>query len=161
VRAELPGFHGDGDAIVTNSPGLLLEVRTADCVPILLVDPVKRVVGAVHAGWRGSVSRIAENAVKAMGSCFGCDPAGIEAAVGPAIGPCCYEVGPEVAEQFGRQGRQSLDLIAWNEGILREAGVERVILTSACTKCHSNEFHSYRRDGDAAGRMESAIGIYA
>jgi YfiH family protein len=160
IRADLPGFHGDGDAIVTNSPGLLLEVRTADCVPILLVDSVRQVVAAVHAGWRGSAARIAERTVTAMSTWFQCDPADIQAAIGPAIGPCCYEVGPEVAEQFGKTGRQLLDLISWNEQILHAAGVRTVILTTACTKCHSNEFHSFRRDGERAGRMESGIGLY-
>jgi polyphenol oxidase len=89
-----------GDASLTNSPGLLLAVQTADCVPILLVDPQKRVVAAVHAGWRGTLRRILAKTVGRLQMEFGSNPADLLAAIGPSIGPCCYEVGTEVATQF-------------------------------------------------------------
>jgi len=89
-----------GDASITNRPGLLLAVQTADCVPILLVDPKKRAVAAVHAGWRGTLTRIVVKAIGQMQMQFQCNPADLLAAIGPSIGGCCYEVGPEVATQF-------------------------------------------------------------
>jgi purine-nucleoside/S-methyl-5'-thioadenosine phosphorylase / adenosine deaminase len=89
-----------GDASIANRPGLLLAVQTADCVPILLVDPKKRVIAAIHAGWRGTLARIAIKAIGQMQMHFATDPADLLAAIGPSIGPCCYEVGTEVATQF-------------------------------------------------------------
>jgi YfiH family protein len=93
----------DGDASLTNQPGLLLAVQTADCVPILLVDAKKRAVAAIHAGWRGTLARIAEKTVGQMRMRFGCEPPDILAAVGPSIGGCCYEVGTELVSKFTAQ----------------------------------------------------------
>jgi len=95
-----PAEACQGDASVTNQPGLLLGVQTADCVPILLVDPKKRAVAAVHAGWRGTLARIVVKVIGQMQMQFGTKPAGLLAAIGPSIGGCCYEVGTEVATQF-------------------------------------------------------------
>jgi hypothetical protein len=92
-----------GDASFTNTPGLLLGVQTADCVPILLADPKKRVIAAIHAGWRGALARIAEKTVGEMRMEFGCNPADVLAALGPAIGGCCYEVGTELVTEFTSQ----------------------------------------------------------
>ena len=92
-----------GDAAATNRPGLLLAVQTADCVPILMVDPKKRAVAAVHAGWRGTLRRIAEKAVGRMQLEFGSRPRDLLAALGPSIGPCCYEVGAELVPKFSAQ----------------------------------------------------------
>ena len=92
-----------GDAVVTDEPGLLLAVQVADCVPILLVEPRRRVVAAVHAGWRGTVKRITEKAVGVMRQRFGAEPERIRAALGPSIRRCCYEVGREVVEEFASQ----------------------------------------------------------
>ena len=92
-----------GDASASNLPGLLLGVQTADCVPILLVDPKKRAVAAIHAGWRGTLARIAEKAVGRMRAEFGSKPADLLAALGPSIGPCCYEVGTELVTKFTTQ----------------------------------------------------------
>ncbi len=89
-----------GDASITNRPGLLLSIQTADCVPILLVDPKKRAIAAIHAGWRGTLARIAAKTIGKMQMHFGTNPADLLAAIGPSIGPCCYEVGTEVATQF-------------------------------------------------------------
>jgi polyphenol oxidase len=92
-----------GDASLTNTPRLLLGVQTADCVPILLVDPKKRAVAAIHAGWRGALARIAEKTVGQMRMRFGCKPSDILAAVGPSIGSCCYEVGTDLVTKFTSQ----------------------------------------------------------
>ena len=89
-----------GDASITNRPGLLLAVQTADCVPILLVDPQKRAIAAIHAGWRGTLARIVTKTIGALQMHFGTNPRDLIAAIGPSIGPCCYEVGTEVATQF-------------------------------------------------------------
>ena len=98
-----------GDASVTNRPGLLLGVQTADCVPILLVDPKKRAIAAVHAGWRGTLARIVTKAIGQMQMHFNSKPADLLAAVGPSIGGCCYEVGTEVATQFLSQFAEAPD----------------------------------------------------
>jgi YfiH family protein len=89
-----------GDASITNRPNLLLAIQTADCVPILLVDPKKRAIAAIHAGWRGTLARIAAKTIGKMQMHFGTNPRDLLAAIGPSIGPCCYEVGTEVATQF-------------------------------------------------------------
>ena len=98
-----------GDASIANRPGLLLAVQTADCVPILLVDPQKRAIAAIHAGWRGTLARIAAKTIGKMQMVFGTDPADLLAAVGPSIGPCCYEVGTEVATKFLSQFPEAPD----------------------------------------------------
>jgi YfiH family protein len=98
-----PAHACKGDASVTSRPGLLLAVQTADCVPILLVDPKKRAVAAIHAGWKGTLARIAEKAVGRMRLEFGCKPADLLAALGPSIGPCCYEVGVDFVTKFTAQ----------------------------------------------------------
>jgi len=104
------GVLGTGDALLENTPGAVVAVKTADCVPLLLVDPVHRAITAVHAGWRGTVAGIAKSAVAALGEQFGSRAGELHAAIGPAIGKCCYEVGAEVAAQFGVGGRAHIDL---------------------------------------------------
>jgi len=99
----VPGGPCKGDASIANRPGLLLAVQTADCVPILLVDPKKRAVAAVHAGWRGTLGRIAEKTVGRMRQEFGSRPQDVLAAIGPSIGPCCYEVAAEFVSKFAAQ----------------------------------------------------------
>jgi YfiH family protein len=138
-----------------------VAVKTADCIPILLADERRRAVAAVHAGWRGTAGRIVGSAIAAMRQRFDTDPADLHAAIGPGIGKCCYEVGPEVSAQFGEQGRVRLDLPAINRAQLIEAGVtaERVYASNLCTMCGVEEFESFRRDGAAAGRLYSFIGV--
>ena len=153
------GQLGQGDALLENTPGSAVAVKTADCIPILLADERHRAVAAVHAGWRGTASRIAAAAVAAMHERFGTDPRDIHAAIGPGIGECCYEVGPEVAAQFGKEGRAHINLAEANRNQLREAGVEHIYLADLCTMCNVEEFHSFRRDKEAAGRLHSFIGI--
>ncbi len=155
------GMLGEGDALVEQAPGTIVAVRTADCIPILLVDERNRAVAAVHAGWRGTVASIAEHALAAMRARFGTNPADLHAAIGPGIGQCCYEVGPEVAAQFGQQGRAHIDLTASNRAQLIQSGVtpSRVYASNLCTMCRADDFHSFRRDREAAGRMHSFAGI--
>jgi YfiH family protein len=155
------GVLGEGDARLENTPGSVVAVKTADCLPILLVDDRHRAVAAVHAGWRGTVAGIAQRAVEAMHAQFGSLPADLHAAIGPGIGKCCYEVGLEVATQFGQQGRAHVDLADANRRQLIDAGVtpERIYASNLCTMCRSGEFHSFRRDKEAAGRLFSFAGI--
>jgi YfiH family protein len=162
------GRLGEGDALITNHPGTMLAVRTADCVPILLADEKKHAVAAVHAGWRGTVSGVVVKAVEAMGEHFASDPRDIWAAIGPGIGRCCYEVGPEVAAQFqGIFPEQStsgstakVDLTEANRRLLIKAGVRplHIVAAQLCTFCGASEFHSWRRDRTSE-RMVSAIGV--
>jgi len=153
----------DADALIENTPGIAVGVKTADCVPILLADPKHHAVAAIHAGWRGSAAGIVYAAVQSMGEEFGTRPDDIYAAIGPSIGPCCYEVGEEVAAKFGipGSGHVHLDLRAINAGQLTDAGVpaRNVSTSPACTKCESDFYHSFRRDREAAGRMISWIRI--
>jgi len=155
------GVLGQGDALLEDRPGAVIAIKTADCIPILLVDERHRAVAAVHAGWRGTVARIAAGAVVAMGRQFGTEPRDLHAAIGPGIGKCCYQVGPEVAAQFGERGRANISLPDANRGQLLEAGVtpRRIYASNLCTMCLAEEFHSFRRDGDAAGRLYSFAGI--
>jgi YfiH family protein len=155
------GNLGQGDALLENTAGAVVAVKTADCIPILLVDDEHRAVAAVHAGWRGTVAQIARHAVDAMRKRFGSSPATLQAAIGPGIGKCCYEVGPEVAQHFGATGKAHVDLAAANRQQLLEAGLAsgRIYAADLCTMCRPDEFHSYRRDKDAAGRMYSFAGI--
>jgi len=155
------GVLGDGDALLENTPGHMVAVKTADCVPILLVDEEHRAVAAVHAGWRGTVQSIASHAVRCMHEEFGTEPARLHAAIGPAIGKCCYEVGPEVAARFGESGVCHIDLAEANRRQLREAGVPetQIYCVELCTMCRADDFYSYRRDREQAGRMLSFAGV--
>lgn len=157
--------HEDGiadvDALITAEPGIALMAVAADCVPLLLLDPVRSAVGAVHAGWRGTVAGIAARVVAAMAHAFGTDPGDLLVGLGPSIGPCCYEVGAEVIEawdQLGldpkrravlsRQPRDHLDLWTANEIGLESAGVraESIERAAICTRCHAERYFS-RRSG--------------
>jgi YfiH family protein len=169
LYAAAPGRLGEADALVTDRPGLLLGVRTADCLPLLVADPEHRAVAAIHAGWRGILGGILAEVLRQMAARFGSRPEALLVAVGPAIGPCCYEVGPEVAAQFRElfperkdlDARTRLDLAEAARRQLRKAGVpeERLAVASMCTRCGTEEFYSWRRDGPQAGRMLSVIGI--
>lgn len=171
VKADTAGVcAGEGDALITDRPGTLLAVRTADCIPILLADERRKAVAAVHAGWRGTVAGVASRAIEAMGQNFESRPEDLWVAIGPGIGPCCYEVGPEVAREFRRlfpercdlEYAARIDLPGANRRQFAAAGValERIVSVDACTFCHPGEFHSWRRDR-TQGRMVSAIGIKA
>lgn len=155
------GMLGEGDALLENTSGSVVAIKTADCIPVLLIDDRQHAVAAVHAGWRGTVACIVENAIRLMREQFGTAPADLHAAIGPGIGKCCYEVGPEVASQFGEQGRAHIDLPVTNQRQLIAAGVPpaRIYMSNLCTMCLPEEFHSFRRDKEAAGRLYSFAGI--
>lgn len=166
---EACGLAGEGDGLVTDRPDVFLGVKTADCLPLLLVDTEHRAVSAVHAGWRGTVAGIAARAVEHLRTLYGSDPGSLEVAIGPGIGPCCFEVGPEVAVEFKSlfpdrgdlDQRTRIDLVEANLRVLEQAGVQKPHVDAArlCTVCRPVEFHSYRRDRDQAGRMLSVVGI--
>jgi YfiH family protein len=160
-----PGEHnaGECDALATDRPGVALVVQTADCVPILLSAPTA--VAAAHAGWRGSARNVAGVAIAALRE-LGAAPEKVHAWLGPSIGPCCYEVGGEVAAQFagdfvraGCGGGFRLDLRGVNVSQLEAAGIPRTAISvhPACTKCGGEGFASYRRDGAKAGRMIALV----
>jgi hypothetical protein len=161
LNVPTPGCAGEGDALITNRPGVALSIRTADCFPILLADLEHRAVAAIHAGWRGTEQGIVGRTLDAMRSDFDTSPDQIVAAIGPGIGACCYQVGEDVARRFGLNGAGRLDLAAINRAQLIRAGVpaSRIDTVGHCTFCESALFHSYRRDGEQAGRMISFIRI--
>lgn len=165
----------DGDGIVTDRRDGALVVLAADCVPVLLFDPERKVVAAVHAGWRGTAGGIAARAVIAMRDAFGCNPARIYAALGPAIGRCCYEVGPEVLAAVAAAtpappetlweplpgDKGMLDLVSANIAQLRGVGVvsSQVRALGLCTACYPERFFSHRREGEPTGRAGAVIAL--
>jgi len=171
LTATAEGCVGEGDALITDMPGLSLAVRTADCLPILLADPRNRAIAAVHSGWRGTVAGAAVNALNKMHENYKTNPFEVVAAIGPGIGPCCYEVGPEVAAQFSHWGADPqvrggrprppvhLNLANAKRTQLVAAGIpdSQIEVLPYCTKCRPDLFHSFRRDHAAAGRMISFI----
>jgi len=152
---QAEGCLGDGDAMISAEPGMLLAIRTADCVPILLADPVRRVVAAVHAGWRGTVAGIAGLTVERMRAEYGTDPSDVLAGIGPSIGPCCFAVGEDVP--LPRQAGKA-DLWEANRKQLGAAGVGLIWVAGRCTMCDEQEFYSFRRGRDTE-RMVTAIGV--
>jgi len=172
-RADGQWNRQEGDAIATQLPGLALGVQVADCLPVLLADPVTQSVAAIHSGWRGTLSGVAVKAVEAMQAEFRCDPANLLAAVGPGIRNCCFEVGSEVAARFekefgnsraqpiiGQPDKFLLDLAGALDIQFRRAGMkpENCFDLSLCTRCNANEFFSYRGEGSGTGRMMAVIG---
>lgn len=165
VGVSIAGDHGDGDALITSTPGIWLEIRTADCVPILLADPIRRIVAAVHAGWRGTAAAISRIAVDTLRSEWGSSPGDLLVAIGPCIASCCFEVDEEVAAQFSGHithstPRPHVDLVSANRQHLIAAGVPAATIETLdlCTVCDPGRFESFRRDR-GAGRMFAAIQI--
>ena len=160
---QVPGSETEADALWSNEPGVAVGVVTADCVPLLLVSTDAPVAVAVHAGWRGSAAGIAERTVKELARASGLEPSELVVAVGPHIGPCCYEIDQPVRERIDeasvfspskRSGHYMLDLFALNRLQLVRAGVrdDRIERVGGCTACAEPLYYSYRRDG-RAGRM--------
>ena len=155
--ALVDGASPESDAIITNEPGTALVIYTADCTPILLHDPVTGAVGAAHAGWRGTAADIAGKTAQAMVDAFGCDPKNIRAAIGPNIGICCFETGPEVpeamVEAFGQEAESYIrpsgekyyvNLKEINALALRRRGVVNIEISTECTMCHPDRYWSHR-----------------
>jgi polyphenol oxidase len=157
-----PGPCGEGDALTTSEAGLALAIFTADCVPLVLAGPEG--IAAVHAGWRGIVAEILPAALASVTA----DPTQWKAWIGPAIGPCCYEVGEEVAEKVvvasapeiavpGPHGRPHLDLQKAARVQLERLGVREISAAPGCTRCEEEKLWSYRRDGKGGGRNVAFI----
>jgi YfiH family protein len=177
------GWTGDAvaeaDGMITRSPGLLLGIQTADCIPVLVADVANRVVGAFHAGWRGTVQRVVELGVRRMRLEFGSQPENLQAAIGPGIGACCYAVGSEVQARFGESFEYGAELFRLKEGTpqhgpsfhldLREANRRQLLdagvsdsaisLVGGCTSCEPELYFSHRASAGNAGRMMAVIGI--
>lgn len=164
----------DADGLITDEPGLCLTVFSADCIPILLYDPVRRVIAAVHAGWRGTASGIAAQAVRTMTRDYGCSCRNILAAIGPGISPCCFETEADVSmamfDALGRQaqpyirplpqaGRYSVDLKGLNAHWLRISGLrnDHMAISPECTACRPELFWSHRKLGQSRGSMAAMI----
>lgn len=159
------------DAMITREPGMMLAAFFADCVPLLFADPAGRAVGIAHAGWRGTALDIAGATVRAMAEAFGTRPDRLLAAIGPSIGPCCYEVDDAVIGRLGQigaaaavkkaNGRFMLDLKEANRQFMIKAGLKpnHIEVSGFCTRCRTDLFFSHRGEGGRTGRMAAFIGI--
>jgi YfiH family protein len=157
------------DALITNRPKIMLTILTADCVPILLFDPIDNVVAAVHAGWKGTQGEILFKTVENMKQHFNCKPENILTGIGPSIGKCCYEVDWNVAEYFSniknsylaKGEKYMLDLPFINKQQLLKAGLkeENIEMSNVCTSCENGTYFSYRKEGGCSGRFISIIGL--
>lgn len=167
-KDTLPGV----DALVTDRPGVPLASYYADCVPVFLMDPVRKVVALAHAGWKGTVLHIARKTVEKMASTFNCDPGDCLAVIGPSIGQCCYEVDVKVVDKLQSgfdnwqqfveplgKGRWKLNLAAVNRDELLNSGLrpQNVMTVDLCTACHNHLFFSHRFSGGKTGRMGAII----
>jgi len=158
------------DGLIADTSDVVLATIHADCVPLFFLDTVRKAVGMTHAGWRGTLGDIAGETVRRMQAEFGSNPSDVLVGIGPSIGPCCFEVGADVAAEFAAAmpyatdciqpsatdaGKAYMDLQRVNELLLLRAGVraENIETAGLCTKCHDELFYSHRRDGQARGSM--------
>ena len=180
TREQLEGV----DALVTDVPGVAISVRTADCIPVLLYDPVHKAVAAVHDGWRGTVQRLSQKVISEMGHRFGTNPSDLKAVIGPGIGPESFQVGQEVADAFSAAGFPMeqilkdcgpkaptahnpmagglhIDLWRANEWLLEQSGVQpqNIQVSGICTYKENDRFFSARREGTKCGRIINVIKI--
>lgn len=178
TREQLEGV----DALITNVPGVAISVRTADCIPVLLYDPVHKAIAAVHAGWRGTVQRISQKVIDFMHELYGTNGADLKAVIGPGIGPESFQVGQEVADAFleagfpmGRilkdcgpkdptadnpmNGGLHIDLWLANQLLLEQSGVksQNIQVAGICTYRNNDRFYSARREGTKCGRIINCI----
>lgn len=164
--------HPKADAILTNRPEVTLMMRFADCVPIFFYDPAHGVVGIAHAGWQGTVKKIAAAVVSTMAATYGSQPEAIIAGIGPSIGPEHYEIGEDVIVQvrqsFGADadgvllndnGRVQLDLWKANQWVLQQAGVQQIEIAGLCTACHNQDWYSHRKEAGKTGRFAAVIAL--
>ncbi len=169
---ESTEVHQKADAIFTNNPNVTLFMRFADCVPIMIYDPIQKVVGIIHAGWKGTVLNIVEEAIHQIGVTYGCKPINLIAAIGPSIGPDHYRVGEEVIEQvqqrFGSQyselicegdGHNYFDLWKANETLLNLCGVKLIERADLCTACDLEHWYSHRAEKGVTGRFGALIAL--
>lgn len=158
----------DTDGLVTNIANVPLVIFAADCIPILLYDSKNRVAAAVHAGWRGSVAGITSKCVSLMISEFNCNVNNIVAAIGPSIGPCCFEFGDEAVIYFKDKyyirkdnGKYHIDLWSYNCDLLIDVGInpKNIDISGICTMCNNDKFYSYRTHKESTGRQAAIIMI--
>jgi len=160
------------DGLITQEAGTALLLRFADCLPLLLYDPLHQVIALAHVGWRGCVAGVVSNALAALQSVFQCRPRDLIAGLGPAIGPCCYEVGPDLVAAIERvfgpghgllldrtNGRTHFDLPAAVQRQLLTAGVEQIENSGLCTHCRTNEFFSHRAEKGHTGRFAAVLAL--
>lgn len=187
-NAERGAVFDDTDALVTNAALVPLVILTADCAAIVLFDPVRRAVGIAHAGWRGTVARVAARTVETMGDAFGSKPEDLVAGIGPSIGPCCYEVGSEVIDAVAaefpdhadellvepemasagsfrasvNEEKKHFDLWRANEEVLRAAGVreDTIEVSRVCTSCRTDLFYSHRAEKGNTGRFGGIVMLH-
>jgi YfiH family protein len=173
IIKEEPKGPIEGDALITSLPDILLIIRTADCLPVFIIDESRRVIAAVHCGWRGTVSRILEKVLGKVAHEFGCQPGSLTVAFGPCIAPECYEVGKDVYDRFhdqalplevfkdisGRGDKFRLDLREANQRQLLESGVPKLNMWGAfsCSHC-DDRFFSHRREPEKTDRLLNFIG---
>ena len=165
-RSSRPQEVGPADGVITMGPDQFPVLRTADCLPILVISPDRGQVCALHAGWRGTRDRITEKGVNQFLELTEARPQELLVSIGPSIRKCCYQVGPEVIEQYARAGHQverlfegtHLDLLEANVRQLHGLGVRRVLDSGICTRCRSDLFHSHR-SGDQVERMWTLAGF--
>ncbi len=171
---RLPEKRSRGDAMITDIPEILLVIKTADCLPVLVVDEARKIIAAVHCGWKGTSKRMIQKAIHVMAGHYKCRPSSLLVALGPCIGSECYEVGEDVIQSFKRGGLSSdffrahptqkkkyfFDLKGENISQMMSLGIEKknIYCADGCTLCDES-FPSYRRDRDKAGRMLSFIGM--
>ena len=175
TREQLEGV----DALITNVPGVAISVRTADCIPVLLYDPVHKAIAAVHDGWRGTVQRLSQKVVAEMSRRYGTNPADLKAVIGPGIGPESFQVGQEVVDAFAAagfpmdqilkdcgpkaptadnpmNGGLHIDLWRANEWLLEQSGVKSIQIAGICTY-KNDRYFSARREGTKCGRIINCI----
>ena len=176
TREQLEGV----DALITHIPGVAISVRTADCIPVLLYDPVHKAIAAVHDGWRGTVQRLSQKVIAEMARRYGTNPSDLKAVIGPGIGPDSFQVGQEVVDEFASAGFPMeqilkdcgpkvptvqnpmagglhIDLWRANEWLLQEAGVSDIQVSGICTYKRNDRFFSARREGTKCGRIINCI----
>jgi YfiH family protein len=161
-QTNLPGYQSGYDAILSLTPGIIAGVGIADCCPILLADPVRRVAAAIHAGWKGTVAQIVHKTASTL-IAAGSNPADILAYIGPCISLDRFEVGDEVAAQFEhkekRGERWHVDLKATNATQLRSLGITQIEISDYCTVEHNDVFFSHRKEKGITGRMLAVVGF--
>ncbi len=162
-----PRFHPSTDGLVTDDPCNVLTIQVADCVPIFIADISKKIIGLIHAGWRGVTSNIIEHCLDKLYS-LGAERDNLHVVLGPCIHECCFEVGPEVTEHFpiqfvksGKSDRSYVNLtgVIKEKMMMEKIPSKHIHIVDECTCCLPEKYHSYRRDGDRSGRMIAILGI--
>lgn len=168
------GQRIDGDALITNVKEVPLLILTADCVPVVVIDPTNKAIGVAHAGWRGTYEKIGQKTIEAMIKSYNSNPEDLICVIGPSIGPCCYEVSKDLIEKFNtnlanhsgkfdiiKDDKSYLDLWKINELTLKDCKVkeENIINLEICTNCNADKFYSYRKHNKTPKRIGTMIQI--